>query len=208
MRLIYTADLHGIEALYDQLLSLAQYYHPDIILTGGDLLPKDGPFESLIEKQRDFIMGFIKQMLVKLKSMSTKTECYVIMGNDDFLVNLAVLEILQDQGLLKLLHNRKYLLQDGFELIGYRNVPPTPFSNKDNERIDIPTIPRQPQFYTACVSTPQGLKTIDAKYYFQSQPTIEEELAALPVPESYHKAIYVMDSPPFRSGLDTLLYDR
>ena len=97
MRLIYTADLHGIEALYDQLLSLAQYYHPDIILTGGDLLPKDGPFESLIEKQRDFIMGFIKQMLVKLKSMSTKTECYVIMGNDDFLVNLAVLEILQDR---------------------------------------------------------------------------------------------------------------
>ncbi|HFC46355.1 MAG TPA: hypothetical protein ENJ63_00560 [Dissulfuribacter thermophilus] len=61
------------------------------------------------------------------------------MGNDDFLVNLPALETLQHLGLLGLLHNR--------------NVPPTPFSNKDNERIDTPTAPREPQYYADYVST-------------------------------------------------------
>ena len=208
MRVIYTADLHGIETLYNQLLSLVRYSRPDIIIIGGDLLPKDGPFESLVEKQHDFIRGFLKQALVKIKNILRETECYVMMGNDDFLVNLPALEALQNQGLLKLLHSRKYLFKDGFEVIGYRNVPPTPFSNKDNERIDTPDAAREPQYYAACASTPQGLKTIDAESYFQSKPTVEEELRALPVPESYQRAVYVMHAPPFRSGLDTLFDGR
>ena len=47
---------------------------------------------------------------------------------------------------------------------------------------------------------------IDAESYFQGKPTIEEELNALPIPESYRKAIYMMHAPPYQSSLDTL-YD-
>ena len=44
MKIVYTADLHGIEGLYSQLFRLAVNWGAEAIIIGGDLLPKHGSF--------------------------------------------------------------------------------------------------------------------------------------------------------------------
>ncbi|GAJ15210.1 unnamed protein product, partial [marine sediment metagenome] len=133
-------------------------------------------------------------------------EVYAMMGNDDWLINMPYLEELQSQGLLKLIHNKKYPLGKGFEIIGYGNVPPTPFSIKDSERVDTTDTPIEPQYFAAYISTDSEIRQIDAVTHFSGHHTMEEELAKLPVPKSYQKTVYVMHAPPFQTNLD-VLYD-
>ena len=206
MKIIYTADLHGIESLYSKLFQLAVNWRADAIIIGGDLLPKHGTFWTSVEDQRDFIIRFMKPKLEEIHGELPGLEVYAIMGNDDWLINMPYLEELQSCGLLRLLHNQKYRLGNRFELIGYANVPPTPFSIKDSERLDTADAPMEPQHSAACISTVTGIRQIDAVTHFSSHNTLEEELAELPVPKSYEKTVYVMHAPPFQTNLD-VLYD-
>ena len=206
MKIIYTADLHGIEGLYSQLFRLAVNWRADVIIIGGDLLPKHGPFSTSVEDQRDFISHFMKSKLEQIHGELAGLEVYAMMGNDDWLINMPVFEELQSHGLLKLLHNKKYRLGKGFELIGYGNVPPTPFSIKDSERIDTADAPMESQHFAACISADEGIRQIDAFTHFSRHGTIDEELADMPVPKSYEQTVYVMHAPPFRTNLD-VLYD-
>ncbi len=203
MKIIYTADLHGIEGLYSQLFRLAVNSRADAIIVGGDLLPKHGFLRTSVEDQRDFISHFMKR---KLEEIQGGLEVYAMMGNDDWLINMPYLEELQSHGLLRLLHNKKYRTGNGFEIIGYGNVPPTPFSIKDSERLDTADAPIEPQHFAACISTDKGIRQIDAVTHFSRHHTIEEELARLPVSKSYEKTVYVTHAPPFQTNLD-VLYD-
>jgi len=206
MKIIYIADLHGIEGLYSQLFRLAVNWRADAIVIGGDLLPKHGPFSTSVEDQRDFIIRFMKPKLEEIHGELPGLEVYAMMGNDDWLINMPVLDEVQGRGLLRLLHNKKYRLGNGFEIIGYANVPPTPFSIKDGERLDTADAPTEPQHFAACISTDKGIRQIDAVTHFSRHNTMEEELAKLPVPKSYQKTVCVMHAPPFRTNLD-VLYD-
>ncbi|MCK4389232.1 MAG: metallophosphoesterase [Desulfobacterales bacterium] len=206
MKIIYTADLHGIEGLYSQLFRLAVNWQAEAIIIGGDLLPKHGAFSTSVEDQRDFITHFMKPKLEGIHIELPGLEVYAMMGNDDWLINMPLLEELQRHGLLRLLHNKKYRLGNRFEIIGYGNVPPTPFSIKDSERIDTADAPIEPQHFKACISTDTGIRQIDAVTHFNRLSTMEQELARLPVPRSYQKTVYVMHAPPFQTNLD-ILYD-
>ena len=206
MKIIYTADLHGIEGLYRQLFRPAFNWQADAIIIGGDLLPKHGAFSTSVEDQRDFIIRFMKPKLEEIQGELPGLEVYAMMGNDDWLINMPLLEELEGQGLLKLLHNKKYPIGNGFEIIGYANVPPTPFSIKDSERLDTCDAPIEPQHFAACISTDSEIRQIDAVTHFSRHHTMEEELARVPVPKSYQKAVYVMHAPPFQTNLD-VLYD-
>ncbi len=206
MKIIFTADLHGHEGLYDQLFDLAQKENAQAILIGGDILPKEGDFLKLFEVQKGFIRRFLKSYLKKIRRERPGMEIYTMLGNDDWAGNFPFLEELQTQGLLKLLHRRKYALTKDFEIIGYGNVPPTPFSVKDGERIDLPGVPMESQTYSAFISSPKGIEPITALDYFKTNSNIEEELADLPIPQSYKKAIQVFHAPPFQTQLDQL-YD-
>ncbi len=206
MKIIYTADLHGIEGLYSQLFQLAINCQTDAIIIGGDLLPKHGLFSTCVEDQRDFIIRCMKPMLKEIHDKLSGLEIYTMMGNDDWLINMPYLEELQSQGLLSLLHNKKHRIGKGFEIIGYRNVPPTPFSIKDSERLDTADAPIEPQCCSAYISTDKGIRQINSLTHFSRHHTVERELARLPVPKSYQKAVYVMHAPPFGTNLD-ILYD-
>ena len=117
MKIIYTADLHGIEGLYSELSQLATNCQTDVIIIGGDLLPKHGLFSTSVENQQDFIIRCMKPMLEKIHDKLPGLEIYTMMGNDDWLINMPYLEELQSQGLLRLLHNKKYRIGKGFEII-------------------------------------------------------------------------------------------
>jgi len=148
----------------------------------------------------------MKPKLEEIQGELPGLEVYAMMGNDDWLINMPLLEELQSHGLLKPLHNKKYRMGNGFELIGYANVPPTPFSIKDSERIDTADALIEPQHFSACISTDKEIRQIDAVTHFSRHHTMEEELARVPVPKSYQKAVYVMHAPPFQTNLD-VLYD-
>ena len=206
MKIIYTADLHGIEGLYSELFHLALNWRAEAIIIGGDLLPKHGSFWTSVQDQRDFIGGFMELKLEEIHGKLPGLKVYAMMGNDDWLINMPLLEDLQSQGLLNLLHDKKYRLGKGFEIIGYGNVPPTPFSIKDSERVDTTEAPIEPQYFAAYISTDSEIRQIDAVTHFRRHHTMEEELAKLPVPKSYQKTVYVMHAPPFQTNLD-VLYD-
>ena len=208
MKVIFTADLHGHKGLYDQLFDLALKEKAGAILIGGDILSKEGDFLKLFNLQKGFIRRFLKAYLERIRRKIPGLEIYTLLGNDDWHGNLPYLEELQSQGLLKLLHRKKYPLTDDFEVIGYENVPPTPFSMKDGERIDVPGVPMETQTYSAFISHPSGIKPVNALDYFKAKPTMEGDLADLPVPQSYQRAVYVFHAPPFQTSLDQLFDGR
>jgi hypothetical protein len=53
-----------------------------------------------------------------------------MLGNDDWGASSAHLRELEEQGMLRLIHGQKHVLGDGYELIGYARVPPTPYHHK------------------------------------------------------------------------------
>jgi Icc-related predicted phosphoesterase len=205
-KIIFTADLHGDQRLYDPLFDLAHQEKAAAILIGGDMLPKEGDFFKLFDRQRRFIRRYLKSTLKKNARRNPPIPVYAMLGNDDWAGNLPYLQELEAQGLLVIIHGKKFSLPGGFELIGYGNVPPTPFSIKDWERMDLPEVPLEDQYPTAFLSDGHGMKPINTLAFFQGQKTIEEELYELPIPDSYQKTVYVFHAPPFQSKLDHL-YD-
>ena len=204
MKIIFAADLHGIERLYEQLFLLVSGNRPDAVLLGGDLLPKEGPFEESMEEQRHFVVRCLEPKLLEIRSLFPATEWFVMLGNEDWFYHIALFQDMEFRGLVKLIHNRRHVLRNSLEVIGYSHVPPTPFSNKDGERRDLPDVPETPQQFLPCLSTKAGLRYIRRESYFRAQPTLWEELEALPRPSDPGKAVYVMHSPPWETNLDVL----
>lgn len=206
LKILYTSDLHGIETLYLQLFKKAIAERIDIVIIGGDILPKEGVFEAIIYKQRDFIKNFLSQQLAKFKQQMKNTHVYLMLGNDDWACNLPHLKDLEKRRLLKLIDNRLFSLGDGYELIGYNFVPPTPFSIKDFEKLDVGEIDYEPQHFLAFISIPEGMEKIEPHAFFQTRGTIKKDIEDLPKPKNMNKAIYVFHAPPFETNLD-VLYD-
>ncbi len=204
MKILFTSDLHGLKNLYEELFELIRTSRPDAVFLGGDLFPNEGPLEESMEEQRRFIENFFGPRLSESRLESPSTEWFAMLGNEDWHYHIARLQEMEYGGLLRLLHNRKHLLKNGFEVIGYCHVPPTPFSNKDGERIDQAGVPGEPQRSSPCLSTKGGLRDIRRESYFRAQPTLEEELASLPRPAFPERTVYVFHTPPFETSLDVL----
>jgi hypothetical protein len=63
-------------------------------------------------------------------SKAVQVTIYAMLGNDDWGASSAHLRELEEQGMLRLIHGQKHVLGDGYELIGYARVPPTPYHHK------------------------------------------------------------------------------
>ncbi|MFQ5648164.1 MAG: metallophosphoesterase [Candidatus Aenigmatarchaeota archaeon] len=128
-RAIYATDLHGNEELYKKLFKLAEKEGVKYILIGGDISPG---FD--IQQQRDFLEGWLVPNIEKFRSVHEK-EVFIMMGNDDFGINMDVLEKAEKKGILKIAHNKVHKV-DGKLLVGYSFIAPTPFFIKDWERLE------------------------------------------------------------------------
>jgi len=211
MKIVYTSDLHGIENLYHDLHRLVIRQEARILIIGGDMLPKHGPLDAIVQDQRRFITGFLTQWLTTLRSQAPDLLIYTMFGNDDCSCNMDALEDLESQGLIALLHGKSHSLgKEGYKIAGFANCPPTPFSLKDWERRDTLSAPLEPQHWKACISSrDKGLIEIDADTYFNELPSIEEELERLffdVFEASLERTIFVSHAPPHGCGIDTL-YD-
>lgn len=204
MKILYAADLHGNLRHYQKLLSLSVIEKADCIVIGGDLLPKGQLLRALIEAQKRFITQHLRPLFEGFREVHHEKAIYLMMGNDDFAVNMNQLEEMEAEGLLKLLHLRVHHLTDNLFLAGYGCVPPTSFLIKDWERLDGERVTVPEHSYQGCRSTQNGVVPIDAREWFISHNTISEDLEAMTRLSEPASTIYVMHAPPLGTKLDVL----
>lgn len=130
MRIIYATDLHGEPELYERLLEEAGKKGTDAVVIGGDITPV-GFLNLFVQAQREFLERYLLPRLRKFKD--TGKPLFIMMGNDDFRINMDVLERGEKQGILKLLNQEIHKLE-GFQLAGYSYINETPFLLKDWEK--------------------------------------------------------------------------
>ncbi len=207
MKILYTSDLHGEIYLYQELLSLAISSSSELMVIGGDLLPSFPPtkrYEDMVPNQKNFVDHFLSMFFKKVLETSSIQQIFLIAGNWDlgfpYIFTRATERIID-------LNQRSYRLKNGYELIGYPFVPPTPFRPKDFEKMDDRDAPWPPQKNPSYIrSSDQSgqLSPVDPYLYLRGRETIEEDLDRLPKPLHPKRAIYVMHSPPFGTRLDLI----
>ena len=190
------------------MLSIAEKEEVDCIIIGGDIVPHaltdsvtGGPLRAQAIYLEDVFIPAVKDFKQKMD-----VAIYLDLGNDDFICNRTILED-YDGGILDLLHFRKNRLTDDVDIIGYMNVPPTPFTRKDWERPDSEKQTHAPgnditlKGYTSASGMLQQT-IID----LASDDTIEKDLAL--ISEMIDRPfIFISHSPPYGTPLD-VLYNR
>ncbi|MGA2317806.1 MAG: metallophosphoesterase [Thermodesulfobacteriota bacterium] len=207
MKVLYTSDLHGEIHLYQGLLSLAISSSSEIIVIGGDLLPSFPPtkrYEDMVPNQKTFIDQFLFLLFKRIFETTSVQQIFLISGNWDLSYPYLFKEPLER---IIDLNQRSYRLKNGYELIGYPFVPPTPFRPKDYEKMDDLEAPWPPQknpSYIRSSDQTDQLTPIDPYLYLRGRETIEEDLDRLPKPLHPNRTIYIMHSPPSGTRLDLI----
>ena len=207
MKAIFTSDLHGEISLYEGLLGLIHSTSAEILSLGGDLFPSLPPtkrYEEMIPHQRAFIERFLLPFFENVTRGTAVRQVFLIPGNWD----LAYPHLFRNpvEGLIDL-SQKRYRLENGYEIVGYPYVPPTPFRPKDFEKMDDRDSPWPPQknpSYVRSADQSDGLIPIDPYRYLRERETIEEDLDRLPKPDDPGRTIYLMHSPPFQTRLDQI----
>ncbi len=205
MKFLYTSDLHGDIHLYGELLSLAVSSSSEILAIGGDLLPSLAPtkrYEDMVPNQRTFIDQFLSPFFKRILETSPVQQVFLIPGNWDLGYPLLFRETTEK---IVDLSQRSYRLKNGYEIIGYPFVPPTPFRPKDYEKMDDREAPWPPQKNPSYIRSSDHIDQlipIDPHPYLRGRETIQEDLDRIPKPLQLGKTIYLMHSPPFGTSLD------
>jgi len=207
MKFLYTSDLHGEIHLYQELLSLAISSSSEILAIGGDLLPSFAPtkrYEDMVPNQETFIDQFLFPFFKRILERTPIEKIFLIPGNWDlgypFLFRETTEKIID-------LNQKSYRLHNGYKIIGYPFVPPTPFRPKDYEKMDDREAPWPPQKDPCYIRSPDRadqLIPIDPHLYLRGRETIKEDLDRLPKSLHPKKTIYLMHSPPFGTPLDLI----
>ena len=197
MRILYTSDLHGKTWLYEELFQRAKSENVDCLIIGGDLLPayRGNP----VRGQREFLKEYLLNRLRTFNVSSPSTSIYLMMGNDDWKINMDLLEE-ANGSILHLLHLKKHAIGNAY-LMGYGFVDVTPFGNKDWEKWDNSTRTSPYARLKGFVSTKSGLEETCFDPADRSD-TIENDLERLARESDPAQTIYVMHAPPYHTKLD------
>jgi Icc-related predicted phosphoesterase len=159
----------------------------------------------MIPNQKNFVDQFLLPFFKKILETTSARQIFLIPGNWD--VGYPCLFREPIEGIIDL-SQKNYRLKNGYELIGYPFVPPTPFRPKDYEKMDDPEAPWPSQknpSYIRSSNEAELLVPVDPHLYLRGQQTIREDLDRLPKAPDRKKVIYIMHSPPFGTKLDLIL---
>jgi uncharacterized protein len=212
-RIIFTADLHGNEQQYQQLVDYAITLKAKSVIIGGDICPKVFPFlqrDFYIQLQGKFLEERLPFLLSPLKSAGIGA--YLIMGNDDAKANLPILEKYDDE-LYHIIHSRRLNLTEDFDIVGYPYVSITPFGIKDWEKYEFSSTPESyRQEYTkrklanyrldGIKSTQNGWENFRFDDTMAMGDSIQNDLLGPEFREHPKKTIYVIHAPPSDTKLD------
>jgi len=123
MNIVYATDIHGREEVYEKLLEMGKQKEIKAVVIGGDISPG-----FAISGQREFLESYLVPTLKAFKK--TRKPVLLIMGNDDYNINLDLLERAEKAGLLHLLHMKTVRVGD-FSFVGYNCINPAPFLIRD-----------------------------------------------------------------------------
>lgn len=196
----FVSDLHGslhrYRCLWDHVLS----EQPAAVFLGGDLLPHPMNFAWRTHKsQSDFITDFLIPEFSAIKSQLglRYPDVFLILGNDDPRANEPALLQGQDLGLWEYIHGRN-VAWEGFNILGYSCIPPSPFMLKDWERYDVSMF-----VDPGCVSPEEGGRTAGPTGREIKFTTIAQELEKLAGNEKdFSHTILMSHCPPYKCNLD------
>jgi Icc-related predicted phosphoesterase len=205
MKILYTSDIHAGKNHLASMLTVAKKASVDGIIIGGDIVPHHLPGTQtigLVDAQAAYLNNVFIPTLQTFKA-GHHIPLYLDMANDDLACNRDILE--QYSGnLLHLLHMEKHRLTDSMDIIGYMNVPPTPFHRKDWEKPDSRDWPYAPDGYVALSGVQSHGGTIKETHIeIDSTDTIENDLKRL----SAHvdrPFVFVSHTPPYNTPLDVI----
>jgi Icc-related predicted phosphoesterase len=192
---LFTADLHGSAHRAETLLAAVRRERPRAVFLGGDLLAHraDGGYlESLL------IPGFAE---ARRALAPAAPEVFVILGNDDPRAHEPVVADAAARGIWRYLHDASAEL-DGFLILGYNCVPPTPFRLKDWERYDVSRY-----VDPGCVSPEEGAHSVPVPPRDVRYGTIASDLERLAGGRDLAHAVCLFHCPPYRTALDRAALD-
>jgi Icc-related predicted phosphoesterase len=158
----------------------------------------------MVPYQKSFIDGFLLPFFQGLIKTTRVRQIFLIPGNWD--LGYPYLFAQPVEGMVDL-DQKSFRLENGYDVIGYPFVPPTPFRPKDYEKrddLDSPWPPQKTPSYIRSAEESGQLMSIDPHVYLRQKGTIREDLDHLPDPRSFNKAIYIMHSPPYGTNLDLI----
>jgi Icc-related predicted phosphoesterase len=158
----------------------------------------------MLPNQRTFIDQFLSPFFERIFVTTSAQQVFLISGNWDLGYPYLFKEFREG---INDLNQKSYQLKNGYELIGYPFVPPTPFRPKDYEKMDDREAPWPPQknpSYIRSSDQLDELTPIDPYLYLRGRDTIEDDLHRLPKPFHPKRTIYIMHSPPFGTRLDLI----
>lgn len=121
MKILFTTDLHGNEHYYNRLSEVVRMAEVDVVINGGDMLPKEGNLFA----QGEFIADFLAEHFATIDEAGIRYLCYL--GNDDLRVFDDVFaQTCGQYPLVTDLAQRKVKI-DGYEFIGMNWVVDYPF---------------------------------------------------------------------------------
>jgi Icc-related predicted phosphoesterase len=203
MKILYTSDLHGSIGLYNDIVEKTKKESIDIILLGGDLLPRKGHSSESLAIQNQFIQETIRPFLEEVKH-ETSAEVGCILGNNDWEATLPLFQDLEKEDFLTMLDKHPRKLHGEISVIGYPYIPPSPFPPKDFEKRDLKTDQAVKTSLYPVVSQDDRIEPVDDIEYLNKRPSIEEDLAALAPSDRSRVVIYVMHAPPHDTLLDRI----
>ncbi|MBI4020190.1 MAG: metallophosphoesterase [Candidatus Aenigmarchaeota archaeon] len=127
--ILYATDVHGNLEFYQKLLDRAAREKAGAVIIGGDILPASLIVFDVAE-QRLYLEHEMVPLFARFRKKHKGIEIYIMMGNDDFSVNMDILRSAEKKGVLKVMHNKLHRL-GGLYIMGYSFVNPGPLPIKD-----------------------------------------------------------------------------
>lgn len=128
-KIIYATDIHGNVDVYEKMLEIGRRSSIKAIVIGGDITPG---FD--VYMQRFFLEKYLIPRLTRFRD-AYKKEVFIMMGNDDFKVNINLLHAAEEVGIIHILYpNKVHSLFKDIKITGYPFINPTPFALKDWEK--------------------------------------------------------------------------
>lgn len=224
-KVVFTSDTHGNQTQYAKLVDHVGRTGANTLILGGDIGPRGRSFPDFIQVHRAFLRDRFRRFCEQIKEGNPKINIFVIMGNDDFAVNMEVLRE-ADPELYKVIHGVRARIDDQYEIVGYPYVPLTRASLKDFDKFDVEAYPWQ---FRQAETDRKGEWNLDAwksvklwkEYppydeYFEfehgrldpndaEKDSIARDLAKPVFTANPAKTVYVMHAPPYDTKLDHAL---
>lgn len=209
MRILASSDLHGHQALYDDLARLVDAQAPDAVVLAGDLAPTDparSSNEADVASQREWLQTRFRAWC---EPIARRSRILAVPGNLDWAANLDVLEKLDQDGLLTSLYHREADLgSEGrdatppLRVVAQLYVPISPFRWKDWETFDLPGEASPAARLDGYRSVPGGeVLRVDLA---RDHDSIEVQVDHATADEDPARLILVSHSPPYDTALDRI----